>query len=101
MANLNAAIASRLDPDSPSLKELEYLNHDHIDKYVAARNYVLYQWLSRPDRILTWECLQKDIETNNFIDQHNVSLEILEYAFQFCHRYRYINYGILFEYYLL
>jgi hypothetical protein len=95
MANedyIQAAIASRLLPDRLSDKERD---HGHVESYIVARNFVLYQWLKQPDRILTWEGISKDKKTNDFIDQHNVSLEVIELAFQFCHRYRFINYGIL------
>lgn len=92
---IQAAIASRLFPDRLSAKEIDYIDDDDVQEYLAARNFVLYQWLKRPDRILTWESLSNDNDTSSFMDQHNVSLEFIKYSFQFCHRYRYINYGRL------
>jgi hypothetical protein len=97
MANddyIKAAIASRLFPDRPSEKEKIYVDYFDLDSYLVARNFVLHTWLKEPDRILTWDDISSHKDTNDFIDQHNVSLEWIEFAFHFCHRYRYINYGI-------
>ncbi len=93
---IQAAIASRLDPINPSVSEFEYLEHTEFEArlYLAARNYVLYRWLKQSDCILTWKNLVNDQETVDFVEQQNVSLDIIEFAFRFCHRYRYINYGI-------
>jgi hypothetical protein len=96
MANddyIRAAIASRLLPDRLSEKEEIHIDHG-VQKYLLARNFVLHTWLKEPDRILTWDGLSSHKDTNDFIDQHNLSLEWIQFAFSFCHRYRYINYGI-------